>query len=60
MIFLGFAVRMVDNFFIKNHYKYKVSIPEIGEVYILSMLNEDILAGMSPVHYRKHASQSSA
>lgn len=42
MIFLGFVVSMVDNLFIKHHYKYKVSIPELGEVYILSMLNEEI------------------
>lgn len=42
MIFLGFVVRMVDNLFIKHHYKYKVSIPGIGEVYILSMLNNEI------------------
>ncbi|RLQ84915.1 hypothetical protein [Planomicrobium sp. Y74] len=42
MIFLGFIVDLIDNLFIKHPYKYKVSIPELGEVYILSMLNDEI------------------
>jgi hypothetical protein len=36
-------INWVNNFFIKNHFKYKVSIPDdnIGEVYILRMHDND-------------------
>lgn len=42
MLVLEFTIKTIDSFFIKHHYKYKVFIPSIGEVYIISMLNEDI------------------
>lgn len=41
LISLGTLIRLIDNTFIKHHYKYKVDLKDIGEVYILSMMNLD-------------------
>lgn len=42
LISLGTIIRLIQNFFFKHHYKYKVNFPDIGEVYILSMMNKEI------------------
>jgi hypothetical protein len=42
MISLGTLVRVIRNFFIKHHLKYKVNVTNIGEVYILRMMNKEV------------------
>lgn len=42
LISLGTIEKIVQNFFIKHHFKYKVSLENLGDVYILKMMNEGI------------------
>jgi hypothetical protein len=42
LIFLGAVIRVIYNFFIKHYYIYKVRLNEIGDLYILRMMNEEI------------------
>ncbi|MED1471783.1 hypothetical protein [Bacillus salipaludis] len=42
LISLGNLERVVQNFFIKSHIKFKVNLENIGDVYVLRMLKEDI------------------
>lgn len=42
LISLGTIEKVVQNFFIKHHFKYKVTLNNFGEVYILRMMNQEI------------------
>jgi len=42
LISLGAIFRWIHNFAIKHQYKYKVNLPGVGEVYILSMMNSEV------------------
>lgn len=42
LISLGTIEKIVQHFFIKHHYKYKVTLNNFGEVYILRMMNQEI------------------
>lgn len=42
LISLGTIEKVVQNFFIKHHFKYKVTINNFGDVYILRMMNQEI------------------
>jgi hypothetical protein len=39
---IGTILKLIHNFFIKEHYKYKVKLDKVGEVYILKMMSQDI------------------
>lgn len=38
---LGSIIRLIQNFLISHHFKYKVNLVDIGEVYILKMMNQE-------------------
>jgi hypothetical protein len=42
LFFIGGTISFISNIFIKHHYKIKINIEDIGEVYIIKMLNENI------------------
>jgi len=42
LISLGTIEKVVQNFFIKHHFKYKVTLNNFGDVYILRMMNQEI------------------
>lgn len=42
LISLGTIEKIVQNFFVKHHFKYKVNLIDYGEVYILRMMNAEI------------------
>jgi len=42
LISLGTIIRLINNIFIKHHYKYMINLKDIGEVYILSMMNPEV------------------
>lgn len=42
IISLGRLAKLVNNFFVKYHYKFKVNLPGIGDAYILRMLNTEV------------------
>jgi hypothetical protein len=42
LISLGTVIQIFQNIIIKHHYKYKVSLDNIGDVYILRMMDKDI------------------
>ncbi|MGD6969364.1 hypothetical protein ACQCVP_23555 [Rossellomorea vietnamensis] len=42
LVTLGTLAKLIQTFFIKEHYKYKVQLINIGEVYIIGMMNEEI------------------
>ncbi len=39
---LGSILRLIEKVFIKHHFKYKVNLTNVGEVYILGMMNPDV------------------
>lgn len=39
---LGSIIKLIENFFLKHHFKYKVNLTNVGEVYILGMMNPDV------------------
>ena len=39
---LGRSAKLVNNFFVKYHYKFKVNLPDVGDAYILRMLNTEV------------------
>lgn len=39
---LGTLIRLIQNFFIKYQFKYKTNLSDIGEVYILGMMNKEV------------------
>lgn len=39
---LGSVLRLIEKVFIKHHFKYKVNLTNVGEVYILGMMNSDV------------------
>lgn len=41
LVFLYPLLRLIDSFFIKFHYKYKIELETIGPVYIVKMLNPE-------------------
>lgn len=42
LISLGTIEKVIQNLLMKSHYKYKVTLDKIGEVYILKMMNEQL------------------
>lgn len=42
LLSLGRIIKWYQNFCVKRHYKFKVTLPVIGEVYIIRMFNKDI------------------
>lgn len=39
---LGSILRLIQKIFFKHHFKYKVNLIDIGEVYILGMMNQEV------------------
>lgn len=42
LLFLGTVIRITYNMFVKHYYMYRVRLNEVGDVYILRMMNEEI------------------